>query len=120
MQSLFAPLSSSHMNKKMNNMVEAAQPAPPSVTEFLRVLTSRAPDRPTSDVVFGNTFNESKVDAPPAGSKGVHAAGTKVALDFEVIRNLMGATSESLDVVLRACQIYTRATQFFRRYRETG
>ena len=85
------------MNKKMNNMVEAAQLTPPSITEFLGVLTGRASDRPASDVVFKNTFKESKVDTPLASSEGVRLAGTKVAFEFEVIRNLMGATGDPLD-----------------------
>ena len=81
----------------MNNMVEAAQLAPPSITEFLGVLSGRASDRPASDVVFKNTFEESKVDAPLASSKGVHLAGTKKAFEFKVIRNLMGAMGDPLD-----------------------
>ena len=85
------------MNKKINNMVEAAQLATPSITEFLGVLTGQASDRPTSNVVFENTFKESKVDAPLASSKGVHLAGTKVAFEFKVIRNLMGAMGDPLD-----------------------
>ena len=85
------------MNKKNNNMVETAQLAPPSITEFLGVLTGRASNRPTSDAVFKNTFKESKVDAPLASSKGVHLAGTKVPFEFMVIRNLMGAMGDPLD-----------------------
>ena len=85
------------MNKKMNNMVEAAQLAPPSITEFLGVLTGRASDKPTSNVVFKNTFKESKVDTPLASSEGVHLAGTNVAFELGVICNLMGATGDPLD-----------------------
>ena len=42
-------------------------------------------------------FNNKTVAAKPQGSVGVHKSSIKLALEFEVVRNAMGETNDSLD-----------------------
>ena len=73
-------------------MVEAAQPAPPSVTEFLTVWRGVIdPQTATgaSTKLFGQMFKDNALAAKPKGLVGVHK--------FETVRHAMGETSDSLD-----------------------
>ena len=81
-------------------MVEAAQPAPPSVTEFLTVLRGVIdPQTATgaSTKLFGQMFKDNALAAKPKGLVGVHKCSIKLALEFETVRHAMGETSNSLD-----------------------
>ena len=87
------------MQKRFHNLLEAAQPEPPSVTVFLDVLKRTSGPQPGVDAssMFGNMFKDAAVNAKPKGKKGVQNTVSKAILRFEKVRNVMGATSTSLD-----------------------
>ena len=81
-------------------MLEAAQPALPTVADFLTVLRGVIdPHAATgaSAKLFGQMFKDKAVAAKPKGSVRVHKSSIKLALEFEVVRNAMGETNDSLD-----------------------
>ena len=74
------------MHKRMNNMLEAAQPAPPIVADFLTVLRGVIDPRAAtgaSSKLFGQMFNNKTVAAKPQGSVGVHKSSIKLALELK-------------------------------------
>ena len=69
-------------------MLEAAQPAPPTVADFLTVLRRVIdPQAATgaSSKLFGQMFKDKAVAAKPKGSVGVHKCSIRLALEFEVL-----------------------------------
>ena len=81
-------------------MLEAAQPTPPTVADFVTVLRGVIdPQTATgaSSKLFGQIFKDKEVAGKPKGSVGVHKSSIKLALEFEAVRNAMGETGDSLD-----------------------
>ena len=88
------------MHKIMNNMLEAAQPALPTVADFLTVLRGVMDPHTaagTSAKLFGQMFKDKAVAGKPKGSARVHKSSIRLALEFEVVRNAMGEINDSLD-----------------------
>ena len=85
--------------KRFNNLLEAAQPQPPSVAVFLDVLTRISDPQPevAAHSMYGTMFKAAAVAAKPKGTKAVQSAISKAVLQFEKVRNMLGATSTSLD-----------------------
>ena len=86
---------------RFNNLLEAAQPQPPSVAVFLDVLTRISNPQPevAAHSMYGTMFKAAAVAAKPKGTKAVQSAVSKAVLQFEKVRNVLGATSTSLDVL---------------------
>ena len=81
-------------------MLEAAQPAPPTVADFLTVLRGAIDPQAAAGAsakLFGQMFKDKAVAGKPKGSVGVHKCSIRLALEFEVVRNAMGETNDSLD-----------------------
>ena len=70
------------MAKQVKNLLDAIQPAAPSVAVFITAL--RSDGKPQGDLgapsMFGAVFNDSAVQAIPSGSAGVQGCGTKLAI----------------------------------------
>ena len=88
------------MAKQVKNLLDALQPAAPSVNAFITTLRiGGKPQRESGGPsMFGEAFDDGAVEAIPPGSAGVQGCGAKLAIQFEALRNQLGAPPISLDI----------------------
>jgi hypothetical protein len=90
----------SKMAKQVKNLLDALQPAAPSVNAFITTLRiGGKPQRESGGPsMFGEAFDDGAVEAIPPSSAGVQGCGAKLAIQFEALRNQLGAPPISLDI----------------------
>ena len=91
------------MNKKMSNILDAAQPAVPTPQHLIKALNEIIEKEKTvaePDILYGNLYAD--VETQKEGSKKVQLAAIRAMLEFHEICEIANQSFESLDALFVA------------------